>query len=92
MHDGEKKYDILHIPKTGGVMLTNYLERYYHDRFRIHCRHSITCRDVDTPVIVVRHPYDRVIARRRTASRRNAGIGYFQMHNSHYLMYVCEIC
>jgi hypothetical protein len=41
-------------------MLTNYLERYYHDRFRIHCRHSITCRDVDTPVIVVRHPYDRV--------------------------------
>lgn len=61
-------YQLIHIPKTAGTTFNKYLIRYYNEYFlsieRMYslAPHSVRCKDVENPVVIIREPYDRFLS------------------------------
>lgn len=61
-------YQLIHIPKTAGTTFNKYLIRYYNEYFLSIesmyslAPHSVRCKDVENPVVIIREPYDRFLS------------------------------
>lgn len=61
------KYGFVHIPKTGGTsvckfLLDNYPDNFICSRFDNKPYHSLTTKDIDNPIVIIRCPIERFLS------------------------------
>jgi len=63
----QEEYGFVHIPKTGGTSVINFLKKNYPNyfvcsRFKNKPYHSLTTKDISNPIAIVRCPFDRFLS------------------------------